>query len=29
MIDFDVIQEYMEKDVIEVVPLAYMREGGR
>ena len=25
MIDFDVIQEYMEKDVIEVVPLAYMR----
>ena len=25
MIDFDVIQQYMEKDVIEVVPLAYMR----
>ena len=24
MIDFDVIQEYMEKDVIEVVPLAYI-----
>tara|TARA_B100000700_G_scaffold22100_3_gene21425 strand:+ start:13037 stop:13996 length:960 start_codon:yes stop_codon:yes gene_type:complete len=25
MIDFDVVQQYMEKDVIEVVPLAYMR----
>ncbi len=25
MIDFDVIQQYMEKDIIEVVPLAYMR----
>ncbi|MBA61872.1 MAG: phosphate starvation-inducible protein PhoH [Planctomycetaceae bacterium] len=25
MIDFDVIQQYMENDVIEVVPLAYMR----